>query len=266
MNSSSTTNKNTPATPKKKKGTPEMNMANVPISYFGVMSDFYVPPKITTAPIKYWPKLLLKRVMVFASNTYNIVKFKRELGVPLRFNEWKDRAIEHYVRTNKVFAQACNEPSPVLKGNIISKKLDHVCGYHTMDVLKVRSATFPSGSVLSWELLKIENNPKVVMFNIIPDNDGVALYVQFIMKLKTRQKIAVTKDDKVVQEKESSVEDYLVYTLNPTNQELILAGKLFESNYERGLKPEMDITDANLMQKFLSIAADIHRDDPRKLK
>ena len=199
-----------------------MDISKVPLPYIGVMSDFYVPPKLTTCPITSWPKLITRRIMLFALNTYNIVKFKREIGVPLEFNAWKDKGIENYVRANKVFAQACSEPQLKAKASLLRRKLDHSCGKHLIESLSARSLSFPEDSKLNWELKSIQNNPKVVLFNIIPDADGIACFVQFILKLKTNQKISIVKDQKVVKEQESSVEDYLVYSMNPSVKNFFL--------------------------------------------
>lgn len=243
-----------------------MDISKVPLPYIGVMSDFYVPPKLTTCPITSWPKLITRRIMLFALNTYNIVKFKREIGVPLEFNAWKDKGIENYVRANKVFAQACSEPQLKAKASLLRRKLDHSCGKHLIESLSARSLSFPEDSKLNWELKSIQNNPKVVLFNVIPDADGIACFVQFILKLKTNQKISIVKDQKVVKEQESSVEDYLVYSMNPISKELLLVGKLFESDHIRGLKPEMDVFDQKLMQRFLKTSSDIYRTDPKQTK
>ena len=139
----------------------------------------------------------------FALNTYNIVKFKREIGVPLEFNAWKDKGIENYVRANKVFAQACSEPQLKAKASLLRRKLDHSCGKHLIESLSARSLSFPEDSKLNWELKSIQNNPKVVLFNIIPDADGIACFVQFILKLKTNQKISIVKDQKLSKNKKA---------------------------------------------------------------
>lgn len=222
-----------------------MDISKVPLPYIGVMSDFLCSTKAYNLSYYIMAKIDYTKNNAFALNTYNIVKFKREIGVPLEFNAWKDKGIENYVRANKVFAQACSEPQLKAKASLLRRKLDHSCGKHLIESLSARSLSFPEDSKLNWELKSIQNNPKVVLFNIIPDADGITCFVQFILKLKTNQKISIVKDQKVVKEQESSVEDYLVYSMNPISKELLLVGKLFESDHIRGLKPEMDVLTKN---------------------
>ncbi|KAI5952779.1 hypothetical protein KGF54_003646 [Candida jiufengensis] len=262
-------------TPEPKKKKKQLNIAQVPISYIGVMSDLYVSPKLTKySPLK-WPKLVLRRIMVFAFNTYNVIKFKREIGQPLNFNKWKDQSIENYIKTNKIFAQSCNKASSLSnnKSKELSKfvnlKLDQCCGKHLIEVLIKRSENFnyPNGKI-NWELKSIDSNPKITMFNVIPDQDGIGCYVQYIMNLRTTQVVTITNKstNEIIQENETKVDDYLVYTMNPFNDKILLVGKLFESNSERGLKPDLDVFNPSEMQKFVLKAADIYREDPNNLK
>ncbi|RCK58196.1 Inner membrane mitoribosome receptor MBA1, mitochondrial [Candida viswanathii] len=247
------------------KKAPQADMSQIPLQLLGCLTDFYIPPRYVSAPVSSWPKLLMRRIMLFALNTYSIVAFKRELGVPLKFDLWKDRAIEQYVRANKAFAEACNEPKVRAKGEIVEKRLDHTCGLHVGEALYARSKSFPVGSSVKWELVKLVKDPKIVLFNSIPDRNGVACFVQFVMKLNTVQKMTIFgKDGEVVQEKEQPVEDNLVFSLDPLSDELLLVGKLFESNHIRGLKPEIDISNPKEAKRFMVVAADIYRADPRE--
>lgn len=260
--STSTNNKPNSNVQKKKKNQPDISQ--LPLNYLGCMADFYIPPKYKSSPISSWPRLLIRRLLLFALNTYSIISFKRELGVPLKFNLWKDKGIECFVRANKSFADACNETKIRSKQNILSKKLDHSCGIHLIGALLNRSLTFPTDSKLSWELISIEKDPKIILFNTIPDSNGVAVYVQFIMKLNSKQKVTIrNKNDEIVQENESLVEDNLVFSLDPVTEELLLVGKLFESDHIRGLKSDIDMLNTKEMQRFLKVAADIYRSDPK---
>lgn len=252
----------------KKKKT--MNIANVPLSYIGVMSDLYIPPRLLKYSPFSWPKLMLRRLLTFAFNTYNVIKYKREIAQPLQFNEWKDKAIENYVKTNKIFAQACNSfgsTTPPLRdvSKFINLKLNQCCGKHLLDVLNLRATNFQPEYKISWDLKSIDANPKISMFSVIPDQDGIGCYVQFIMKLKTTQHVTVIErvGGKLIQDVESQSTDYLVYSMNPFNGQILLVGKLFESDDKRGLKPELDAFDAHAMQKFVLKAADIYRDAPK---
>lgn len=267
--SDGTTSTSTPA--KKKKKNKNMSISQVPISVIGVMSDHYIPPKLTSVSITRWPRVLLNRFLLFGFNTYNILKFKREINKPLQFNDWKDQAIETYVRTNKVFAQACNNfttsPSSTIY-KFITSKLDQSCGKHLNEVLTNRAVTFRQqpNIELSWDLVSIDKNPKVSVFTTIPDEDGIGVYVQFVMNLKTTQKLTISdKRDsgKIIQQTETKVNDYLVYTMNPWDGRILLVGKLFESDAYRGLKSELDVFDTKTMGDYLNEAADIYREDPR---
>ncbi|KAI5950450.1 hypothetical protein KGF57_004319 [Candida theae] len=255
-----------PTKTKKKKS---MNIANVPLAYIGVMSDLYIPPRLLKYSPLSWPKLMLRRLLTFAFNTYNVIKYKREIAQPLQFNEWKDKAIENYVKTNKIFAQACNNFTSTASSSrdvskFINLKLNQCCGKHLIDVLNLRAANFQPNYKISWDLKSIDANPKISMFSVIPDQDGIGCFVQFIMKLKTTQQVTVTErvGGKLVQDVESQSTDYLVYSMNPFNGQILLVGKLFESDDKRGLKPELDAFDAHAMQKFVLKAADIYRDGP----
>ncbi|KAI5961010.1 uncharacterized protein KGF55_004277 [Candida pseudojiufengensis] len=254
-----------------------MNIAQVPISYIGVMSDLYVPPSlIKYSPLK-WPKLILRRIMVFAFNTYNVIKFKREIGQPLNFNKWKDQSIENYIKTNKIFAQSCTKSTALTNSEkksleiskFLNSKLDQCCGKHLIEILTKRSENFKIlNGKINWELVSIDSNPKITMFNVIPDQDGIGCYVQYIMNLKTTQKLTITNksNNEIIQENETKVNDYLVYTMNPFNDKILLVGKLFESDSERGLKPELDVFNPSEMQKFVLKSADIYREDPNLKK
>ncbi|CAI5758243.1 unnamed protein product [Candida verbasci] len=235
----------------------KVNISQMPLSYIGVMSDLYVPPSWSRVPILYWPKVLIKRISLFALNTYMIVKFKQEIGVPLNFNKWKDESIEKFININKTFTKSCNNHS-----SKIIDQLNNHAGKYLIDMLKIRSNSFPkSSSSISWEIKSIDKNPKIVLFNVIPDQNGLGLFVQYIMQLKTTQEIQVDGKKHVVENN-----DYLVYSMNPITEELLLVGKLFECDYKRGLKGELDMFDQKTMQKFLLLAADIYREDPKTSK
>ncbi|KAI3404255.2 hypothetical protein KGF56_002894 [Candida oxycetoniae] len=236
------------------------------------MADHYISPKLLRTSIIKWPKLILNKLLVFGFNTYNILKFKREISKPLQFNEWKDTSIECYVRTNKIFAQACNNLglSPTKEVfNLINLKLNQSCGNHLIGALCTRVLNFQSQTdkKVAWDLISIDANPKVVTFNVIPDEDGVGMYVQYVMNLKTTQKLTIAdrlNPNKIITETESKVDDYLVYTMNPWDGRILLVGKLFESDASRGMKSDLDVFNNSVMEKFLTESADIYREDPRK--
>ncbi|KAG7664736.1 uncharacterized protein J8A68_001761 [[Candida] subhashii] len=258
---------------KKKKDGAVADISQIPLSYLGVMADFYVPPKLTDHPISKWPRLLLRRLGMFAYNTYNIVKFKQESGISLQFNKWKDDSIETFVKVNKTFSNACNLPlERKNREKFIFSKLQHNVGQSTMQALCQRVTSFPEGSHIKWELVEIIGNPKVVSFNVIPDSNNILVYVQFIMKLHTKQKVAISRIasggevGKDVQVKETESIDYLVFSLNPTTDEIYLAGKVFESDGDRKIQPDAITMTPKKMKELTTLFGDIYRNDPNKIE
>lgn len=247
---------------KKKKKTQNADISQVPIKSIGVIADYYVPPRLLRSPILSWPRLIARRLGVFAINTYSVVKFRRETGLKLTFDLWKDNAIEEYVRVNKVFAASCSL-SRNKRADYIRTQLNGVAGTALTSSLVKRALTFPSNAKLDWELLKINGNPRVVSFNALPDNNNVTALVQFVLALNTKQRFTIsTIGQETPQVTERDVKNYLVYTLDPFAQELVLVGSLFEANHVRGVQPEISFTNSQAMVKFQTSCADIYRSDP----
>ncbi|ABN65124.1 assembly of mitochondrial respiratory complexes [Scheffersomyces stipitis CBS 6054] len=249
---------------KKKKKSQAADISQVPVKNIGVMADFYVPPAFMSCPITSWHKLLFRRLGMFVVNTYNVIKFKRETGLKLQFNDWKDTAIEQYVKTNKIFAAACSKRRAE-RAKYLESQLADVSGAEVIRNLAERADTFPVDSKLSWELVSIGNNPKVVSFNVIPDSNNVTVYVQFIIKLITKQKVVVTVQGQD-QTTERSVSDYLVYSMDPVTRELFLVGKLFESDHIRKVAPDDKFTNPKFMIAFTRASGDIYRANPKAVE
>lgn len=248
--------------PKKKKGTPAADISQIPIKNIGVIADFYIPPKLFSGPIKLWPKLLIRRLGVFVINTYSIVKYKRETGLKLKFDDWKESAMEKFVHTNKLFAASCNKPVGE-RAKYLQTQLDEVAGLPVISSLIQRSKSFPVGNRINWELVSIESNPKIISFTALPDANDIAAYVQFIMKVKTKQKVTMTNGDQT-ESNERVVSDNLVFTLNPFTNEVVLVGTIFESSYERGVQPELNFNNAQVMTAFQNKCGDIYRAPPKQ--
>lgn len=235
-----------PKKPKKKQG----DISQIPIKHLGVLAPYYIPPPIFSSPITLWHKLVLRRMGQFVFNTYSVYKFKTETGRQVAFNHWKDNAIDLFVRVNKAFA---NKNLNSVKNSV---------GVHTLNVLQERIESLPKKSKIAWELVKIEQNPKIVSFNALPDNNGITAIIQFVMKLQTRQKVTISNkqesnNEPVVQERSNT--DYLVYTLDPISDEMCLVGTLFESDHLRQIQPDMDVANFKQMMDFQKEAADIFR-------
>lgn len=247
--------------PAKKKSAPAADISQIPIRSIGVIADFYVPPRYLSSPVTSWHKLLFRRLGLFAINTYSIVKYRRETGLKLHFNEWKETAIDQFVRVNKVFAGACNSRTSE-RAKYISTQLHDVAGAEVIKSLTARAATFPaSGTRLEWQLTDIVGNPKIVSFNALPDSNNLTALVQFVCKVTTKQKLTITTQGKL-NSNERLVTDNLVYTLDPFSGEMVLVGSVFDSDHIRGVQPEINFTDAQTMTKFQVLCSDLFRSNP----
>lgn len=247
--------------PKKKKPkAPDMSL--VPIKSIGVLADFYIPPKYTSSPILSWHRLLLRRIGAFGLNTFSISKFKSDTKLKLRLNDWKELAVDKYVKTNKIFAAACSLPR-AQRLSYLQSQLDGIAGIEVMKSLATRAATFPVRLKLEWNLKSIESNPRLVSFTPIPDNNDVSTIVQFVVRLQTKQEMIISGDGEP-KTTERSVTDYIVLTLNPYTDEMAFVGTLFESDHVRGVKPELEMENVRALENFQKVCADIYRSAPAK--
>lgn len=244
---------------KKKQKAPDITM--VPIKAVGVLADFYVPPKFSNSPIMSWPKLLLRRIGAFGLNTFSVSKFKSDTKLKLRFNDWKELAVDKYVKTNKIFAAACSLPK-AQRQSYLQSQLDGIAGIEVLKSLSARAATFPARSKLEWHLKKIEGNPKLVSFTPIPDSNDISSVIQFVVKVQTRQEMVISG---IAEPKlsERLVTDYIVLTLNPYTDEMVLVGTLFESDHVRGVKPELEMENVRALENYQKVCADIYRAAPK---
>lgn len=240
----------------------KIDISEIGIKNIGTISDFFIPPSYKQTQLRLWHKLFLKKWAVTASNTYNVIRFKRETNLKLKFNEWKEKAIEEFVKTNKVFAAACSKDKK-MREEYIRTQLDDVVGIDVIKSLAKRSMTLPENSRLTWSITKIEKTPKIVSFNIIPDNNDISAYLQIIIKLITKQKLifeSFHSEQKKATEK--VITDYLVYTLNPFKDEIVLVGSLFESDPNRSFQSTLDHLDSRKIMNFMKTSSDILRSKP----
>jgi protein MBA1 len=240
------------------------DISQVPVQNIGVMADFYIPPQFKNCPISSWPKLAWRRLGLFVVNTYSIAKYKRETKLKLKFNDWKELAMEQFVRTNKVFSAACNKKFTERK-DYITKQLKDTAGIEVIRNLVERSQTFPNGTKISWELVNIESNPKVISFNALPDSSNLTVYVQFVMKVTTKQKVTIVQNE-TAKETENIVTDNLVYTLDPFNDDQKLVGSLFESDHIRKVQPDASLINPKVMMAFTRVCGDLYRSNPKAKK
>ncbi|KAM9904193.1 hypothetical protein OXX79_002904 [Metschnikowia pulcherrima] len=240
-------------------------MTTMPIKAIGVVSDYYVPPKFASAPVKSWLKLLFKRIGLFGLNTYSVSRFKNDTKLKLQFNDWKESAVDKYVKTNKIFAAACSLPINQ-RQSYVQTQLDGIAGTEVIKSLTARVRTFPIGSKLKWNLLSVEKNPKLVVFVPIPDGNDVTSLVQFVVQVTTKQEMIVSGDASPEPSRtEKVVTDNIVATMNPYTNELVFVGTLFHSDHVRGLKPQMDMNDIKALEHHLRECADIYRAPPKQI-
>ncbi|GEQ72328.1 hypothetical protein JCM33374_g6015 [Metschnikowia sp. JCM 33374] len=240
------------------------SMTTMPIKAIGVVSDYYVPPRFLSSPVTSWPKLLFKRIGLFGLNTYSVSRFKNDTKLKLQFNDWKESAVDKYVKTNKIFAAACSLPISQ-RQSYVQTQLDGIAGTEVIKALTARVRTFPIGSKLKWNLLSVEKNPKLVVFVPIPDGNDVTTLVQFVVQVKTKQEMIVSGDASPNPSRtEKIVTDNIVLTMNPYTDEVVFVGTIFDSDHIRGLKPQMDMNDVKALELHLKECADIYRAPPKQ--
>lgn len=244
---------------KRKSKVPDIN--SVPLKALGVLADFYVPPKLMSSPFTSWHKLILRRIGAFGLNTFSVSKFKSDTKLKLRFNDWKELAVEKYVKTNKIFAAACSLPK-AQRQSYLQSQLDGIAGIEVVRSLTARASTFPAGSKLEWSLKKIDSNPRLVSFTPIPDSNDVTAVLQLVIKVHTTQEIVITGGNAEPKSSEKLVTDYVVVTMNPYTDEMVFVGTLFESDHVRGVKPELEMENARALDRFQKTCADIYRSAP----
>lgn len=233
-------------------------MSLVPLKSIGVLADFYIPPKFLNSPVTSWHRLVLRRIGAFGLNTFSISKFKSDTKLKLRLNDWKELAVDKYVKTNKIFAAACSLPR-AQRQSYLQSQLDGIAGIEVIKSLATRAVTFPVRSKLEWNLKNIESNPRLVSFTPIPDNNDVSTIVQFVVRVQTKQEMVISGDSQDPKKTERLVTDYIVLTLNPYTDEMAFVGTLFESDHVRGVKPELEMENVRALENFQKVCADIYR-------
>lgn len=241
------------------------DIKRIPMKLFGCFADFYVPPKFLNCPPSSWPRLVARRLTAFAMNTYGVVRIRRDTKQKLRFNDWKERTVEQYVKINKVFA-ASSSVKKEQRTKFIEEQLNEVAGIAVIQALTQRAKTLPTSSSLSWKLLKVVENPKVVSLAPIPDQNDLTAYIQIVTKVKTKQELTLKPIDGEPKVTERLVTDYLVTTINPHTDEQLVVGSLFESDHIRKVQPDFDPEDFEGLNRFQRVCGDLYRDPPKAIQ
>lgn len=240
------------------------DIRQVPLNRMGVMTRIYVPPPLTKHPLQKWPRLILRRIGAFALSTIHASKLKKSKTNIEPFGHIKEKAVEIYVRTNKVFSESLN------KGENLHKRqkynVDQLCnivGHDVLVTLNRRAISAPLGMKSKWDLTAITENPKIVSLMTMPDANDLTCYVQFVMSLKSKQRLTLTTlSNTVVTERTAT--DYLVYSMNPWTNDLFLVGSIFESGADDKLTPGVETMSQHFSAAMCESASDLYRSSPHE--
>lgn len=234
------------------------NSQRLSIFQVGVPHSPYIPPRwsrltplITSSPRQFtyalWAKLKL-----WAMNWAQVYNFRSDMrsgwkGYKPNFLLWKNNAIETYVDVNTAFA---SKKIPTVQ--------NRVCSF-VYDSLLKRQQSLPKSTIV-WQLSKFNTKPKLVSFNAFPNHDGSVLMCQIIYQFNTKQKwIMKNKGD--FQETERDVLEYVAFNVNPFDNNVCLAGTVFESVPNRTLESKV-ITSQTETIEYMKKNADIYRPEP----
>ncbi|KAF5093151.1 hypothetical protein D0Z00_004220 [Geotrichum galactomycetum] len=223
---------------------------SIDVKTIGVPMDLYIQPVSSHIPPFYKnPKLasvsLWRRFVAFIKNTV-LMKSK----ISPRFVEWRNLALETYVDTNHAFAS----PSE------FSKKLDLVQDRLSLwvhEALKSRLASIPSGTKMTWKLLKFNSTPKIVSIQPLLLPGKPLTDIQIVYRIESRQRIArIAPGEKEPQVVESDVVDYAAFSFDAskTPARVFFAGTLFEF-------PAANDS-ASAMMTSMKVKGDIFRQPP----
>ena len=170
-------------------------------------------------------------------------------GYKPQFVAWKNKAITEFVRVNKAFSE-----------RRIESIRDEVSEFVYFQLGK-RQAALPN-ALIEWELVKFNSPPKLLSFNAFPHEDGSTLLCQIIYKFDTKQKWIVKKrgEDKITETERDMVE-YLAFNIDPYNDNVCLAGSVFEAPLDRKLESKVVASQTKALE-YMNINGDIYRTEP----
>ncbi|ONH74512.1 Inner membrane mitoribosome receptor MBA1, mitochondrial [Pichia kudriavzevii] len=232
---------------KKKQQRPTINKVGVP-------HDPYIPVSYNHLKLSQPGKVLRalwNRVKLFAFNWVQVYQFKSGMGKGYKpqFIAWKNKAITEFVRVNKAFSE-----------RRIESIRDEVSEFVYFQLGK-RQAALPN-ALIEWELVKFNSPPKLLSFNAFPHEDGSTLLCQIIYKFDTKQKWIVKKrgEDKITETERDMVE-YLAFNIDPYNDNVCLAGSVFEAPLDRKLESKVVASQTKALE-YMNINGDIYRTEP----
>lgn len=224
------------------------------INKVGVPHDPYIPVAynhLTLSKPGLTLRALWSRLKLFAFNWVQVYQFKSGMnkGYKPQFVQWKNTAIKQFVQVNKAFAE---------------RKVETIRPYVSEFVyfqLGKRQAALPK-ALIHWELVKFNSAPKLLSFNAFPHEDGSTLLCQIIYKFDTKQKWIVKKvGESDFTETERDMVEYLAFNIDPYNDNVALAGSVFEAPLERKLESKMVSSQTKALE-YMNTNGDIYRTEP----
>lgn len=224
------------------------------INKVGVPHDPYIPVRYEnlsiTSPGKSL-RALWNRLKLFCFNWVQVYQFKSGMGKGYKpqFVKWKNTAITEFVKVNKAFAE---------------RKIENVRGDVSEFVyfqLGKRQNALPKATI-QWELVKFNAKPKLLSFNAFPHEDGSTLLCQIIYQFNTRQKWIIKKrGESDVTETERDMVEYIAYNVDPYNDQVCIAGSVFEAPIDRKLESKV-VSSQKRALEFMNTNGDIYRTEP----
>lgn len=191
----------------------------------GVGTDIYIHPVYKNLPSFFTsPKLrlrgLYRRTLTFFQNTYMLAHFRLKSKLKPRFVEWRNLALQNYVKVNKAF---------------VSKDIEKVRGELSIWVyesLKARLNSVPPDTKFNWKLIKFLSRPKIMYIQPVLLPDRPMTHIQIVYRIESRQALAkISKGENQVKTIERDVTDYFAYIFDASKvpSTFVLAGSLKES-------------------------------------
>lgn len=230
------------------------NQQRPTINKVGVPHDPYIPVAynhLTLSKPGQSLRALWNRLKLFAFNWVQVYQFKSgmEKGYKPQFVQWKNKAITTFIQVNKHFA------------NRKIENIRPVVSEFVYFQLGKRQAALPKGSI-KWELVQFNSSPKLLSFNAFPHEDGSTLLCQIIYKFDTKQKwIVKNRNDNNVTETVRDMVEYLAFNIDPYNDNVCLAGSVFEAPLDRKLESKLVASQSKALE-YMNTNGDIYRSEP----